>query len=58
MVDVEGAALHRKIEFEEWEAEHGAATLLARDLVVHEGGRPVQLAAAPGRVNRLTSPGG
>ena len=58
MVDVEGAALHRKIEYEKWEAANGAATLLALDLVVHEGGLPVQLAATPGRVNRLTVPEG
>ncbi len=58
VVDVEGAALHRKIEYEKWEAANGAATLLALDLVVHEGGLPVQLAATPGRVNRLTVPEG
>ena len=58
VVDVEGAALHRKIEYEQWEAANGAATLLARDLVVHEGGLPVQLAATAGRVNRLTVPKG
>ena len=56
VVDVEGAALHRKIEYEQWEAANGEATLLARDLVVHEGGLPVQLAATAGRVNRLTVP--
>ena len=33
-VDVEGAALHRKVEFEAWEADHGQAALMARDLVV------------------------
>ena len=58
IVDVEGAALHRKIEYEKWEAANGAATLLALDLVVHEGGLPVQLAATPGRVTRLTVPEG
>ncbi len=36
-VDVEGAALHRKVEFEAWEADHGQAALMARDLVLHEG---------------------
>ena len=58
VVDVEGAALHRKIDYEKWEAANGAATLLALDLVVHEGDLPVQLAATPGRVNRLTVPEG
>ena len=52
VVDVEGAALHRKIEYEQWEAANGEATLLAEDLVVHEGGVPVQLAATAGRVNQ------
>ena len=36
-VDVEGAALHRKVEFEDWEADHGQAALMARDLVCPEG---------------------
>ena len=58
VVDVEGAALHRKIEYEKWEAANGAATLLALDLVVHEGGLPVQLAATPGRVTRVTASDG
>ena len=47
-VDVEGAALHRKVAFQEWEAEHGATTLLARDLVVTRRGD----AAAAGRRTR------
>jgi RND superfamily putative drug exporter len=58
VVDVEGAALHRKIEYQQWEATNGEATLLARDLLVQEGGLPVQLAATAGRVNRLTVPDG
>ena len=35
-VDVEGAALHRKIAFEDYQAAHGQTTLLAQDLVVRE----------------------
>jgi RND superfamily putative drug exporter len=52
-VDVEGAALHRRIAFEQWVGEHGAVSLLARGLVVREGDAPVELAARPGHVSRL-----
>ncbi len=47
-VDVEGAALHRKVDFESWESEHGVAAVLASDLVVHVGEPPVDVVAAPG----------
>jgi RND superfamily putative drug exporter len=53
VVDVEGAALHRKIAFADWEAAHGRTTLLARDLVVREGTTPVHVVASPGRVTRV-----
>ncbi len=33
VVDVEGAAMHRKIDYEDWEETHGTAALVARDLV-------------------------
>ncbi|NUS53087.1 MAG: MMPL family transporter, partial [Nocardioidaceae bacterium] len=52
-VDVEGAALHRKVAFQDWEAGHGETTLFARDLVVHAGDEPLQLAGAPGHVVRI-----
>ena len=52
-VDVEGAALHRKVEFETWEADHGTVAVLATDLVVHEGDEPVQLSAGPAEVTRV-----
>ncbi len=56
VVDVEGAALHRKIAFTDWEAAHGETTLLARDLVVAEGTTPTHLVATPGRVTHVTLP--
>ncbi len=49
-VDVEGAALHRKVDFESWESEHGVAAVLASDLVVHAGEPPVDVVARPARV--------
>jgi RND superfamily putative drug exporter len=56
VVDVEGAALQRKIEFDDWETSNGATTLLARDLVLVEGTVPVDLVALPGQVNRMAVP--
>jgi putative drug exporter of the RND superfamily len=49
-VDVEGAALHRKVAFQRWEENHGETALLARDLLVRDGSEPVQLSVAPGHV--------
>ena len=57
-VDVEGAALHRKIAFSEWEAAHGPTTLVAHDLVVRAGTEPLELEAVPGRLTPLTAPRG
>ena len=54
-VDVEGAALHRKVDFETWQADHYVVALMARDLVVREGDLPVQLEARPGQVTRVRS---
>ncbi len=56
VVDVEGAALQRKIDFDRWETSNGETTLLARDLVLVEGTTPVDLVALPGRVNRMAVP--
>lgn len=53
LVDVEGAALHRKVDFQRWEAHHGETALLARELVVLPGSEPVQLSLAPGSVVQL-----
>ena len=57
-VDVEGDALHRKIEFSEWEDAHGTTTLVAHDLVVRAGTEPVHLVAVPGEVTEVTAPAG
>ncbi len=53
VVDVEGAALHRRVAFEDWETVHGETVLLARDLVVHPGEPMRQLSAGPGDLLRL-----
>lgn len=53
VVDVEGAALHRKVDFQRWETHHGDTALLARELVVLPGAEPVQLSLAPGSVVQL-----
>jgi RND superfamily putative drug exporter len=55
-VDVEGAALHRKIAFETWQHDRGETAVMAHDLLVHEGAEPVELAAAPGVVTPLVAP--
>ena len=55
-VDVEGAALHRKVAFETWQDGQGETAVMARDLRVHEGADAVQLAAAPGVVTRMSVP--
>ncbi len=56
-VDVEGAALHRRIAFEEWSAGRGQVTLLARGLVVAEGDRPVEVVAQPSSVTLVQATG-
>jgi RND superfamily putative drug exporter len=58
VVDVEGAALHRKIEFDRWQAEHGPTTVLGHDVLVRDRGEPVQVEALPGRVTRVRVPAG
>ncbi|WP_167880280.1 MMPL family transporter [Nocardioides guangzhouensis] len=55
-VDVEGAAMHRKVEYEDWEKTHGTTALVARDLVVRAGATPVHLEAPPTRVTHLPVP--
>lgn len=52
-VDVEGAALHRKVAVESWQDEHGTVALLARGLVVQGSEEPLRLEVPPGRVRRL-----
>lgn len=58
VVDVEGAALHHMIAFRRWEHEHGPTALLAQDLVVRDGGRPVAVTAPPGQVTWVGVPPG
>jgi RND superfamily putative drug exporter len=58
VVDVEGAALHRKVAFDDYQAEHGPTTLLARDVVVPGNATPVQVSAEAGRVHHLAVPDG
>ena len=55
-VDVEGAALHRKIAFEDYQAAHGQTTLLAQDLVVREGAAPAEVSAVAGEVTHVSVP--
>ena len=57
-VDVEGAAMHRKVEYEDWERTHGTAALVARALEVGPGAPRLDLEAAPGRITELPLPGG
>jgi putative drug exporter of the RND superfamily len=55
-VDVEGAAMHRKVEYEDWEKTHGTAALVARDLRVRASSTPVHLEATPTLVTSLAVP--
>ncbi|MGO4256832.1 MMPL family transporter [Marmoricola sp. RAF53] len=57
-VDVEGAALHRKVEFDTWKETHGDVALLARDLVVGDGDMPLQVEGRPGAVTQVLVPDG
>jgi RND superfamily putative drug exporter len=53
-VDVEGAALHRKVDFETYESEHGVAAVLTTDLVVHAGEQPLRVVAQPAEVTMVS----
>ena len=53
---MEGAALHRKIAFEDYQAAHGQTTLLAQDLVVRDGAAPAEVAAVAGEVTHVAVP--
>ncbi len=55
-VDVEGAALHRKIAYEEWAAGAGPTALLGRRVVAHEGDAAVDVVAPPGVVTHVQVP--
>ena len=58
VVDVEGAALHRKIAFDRFEDEHGQVALLAEDLVVHDHGDALAVTAPAGLVTHVQVPTG
>ncbi len=55
-VDVEGAAMHRKVAYEDWERTNGTAALVARDLTARAHTTPVQVQAPPGAVTEVTLP--
>ena len=55
-VDVEGAAMHRKVAYEDWEKTNGTAALVARDLVARAHTTPVQVQAPPGEVTEVSLP--
>ena len=57
-VDVEGAALHRKIGYEDWAAVTGPTAVHARGLEVRAGVPPLDVLARPGAVTRVTVPDG
>ncbi len=57
-VDVEGAAMHRKVQYEDWERTHGTAALVGRHVVVAPGGPTVEVEAAPGVVTLVDVPDG
>jgi RND superfamily putative drug exporter len=55
-VDVEGAALHRKINYDDWAATTGPTALHARGIVLPVGGPALDVDAAPGEVTRVDVP--
>jgi RND superfamily putative drug exporter len=58
VVDVEGAAMHRKVQYEDWERTHGTSALVGRHVVVAPGEQPVEVEAPPGRVTVVDVPPG
>ncbi len=55
-IDVEGAAMHRKVDYEDWERTHGTAALVARDVAVRAGSTPVDVEALPAEVTPVAVP--
>jgi RND superfamily putative drug exporter len=55
-VDVEGAALHRKVAYEDWAADRTPTAVYAKDLVVARGAAPLDLVAPLGAVTRVAAP--
>ncbi len=54
VVDVEGAALHRKVAYEEWEADAGPTAVYAQSLAASPGAPPLDLVAPLGEVTRVS----
>ena len=57
-VDVEGAALHRRVAFDGCRASHGEIMLLARDVTAEPGAPGVDVTALVGEVGRVAVPAG
>ncbi len=57
-VDVEGAALHRKVAYDGFRATHGEIMLLARDVTAEPGAAGVDVTALVGEVGHVAVPAG
>ncbi|GAA2126117.1 MMPL family transporter [Nocardioides bigeumensis] len=57
-VDVEGAALHRKVAYEDWAADRTPTAVFASELVVAKGAQPLDIVAPLGEVTRVVAPKG
>jgi RND superfamily putative drug exporter len=57
-VDVEGAALHRKVAYEAWEADAGPTAVYAKSLVASPGAPPLDVVAPLATVTRVSVPEG
>ena len=57
-VDVEGAAMHRRVALQQWQAEHGVAVVrCSRDSWSRPGDAPLEVSASAGRVTRVACRG-
>jgi putative drug exporter of the RND superfamily len=57
-VDVEGAALHRKVAYDDFRATHDRIMLLARDVAAEPGDPAVDVTARAGEVGHVAVPAG
>ncbi|MDF2967926.1 MAG: family transporter [Nocardioidaceae bacterium] len=55
-VDVEGAAMHRRVEYQRWDEAHGPAAVRATDLVVSAAADALAITVAPGQVATIDVP--
>jgi RND superfamily putative drug exporter len=58
VVDVEGAALRRKVAYDAWASDAGPTAVYAQSLVVSPGTPPLDLVAPVGGVSRVVVPEG